>query len=90
MTKVYGKIFFGVDTKDVSPETAIKAMNTPILMIHGKKDSQIPVNESFILHNANKKSELWIVENADHGETYALNKEEYEKEVLEFFGRHLS
>ncbi|MEK6948615.1 MAG: alpha/beta fold hydrolase [Nanoarchaeota archaeon] len=89
MTKLYGRLFFGIDTKEVSPENAIKAMNTPISIIHGKKDSQISVNESFILHNANKKTELWIVENADHGETYALNKEEYEKRVLEFFGRNL-
>lgn len=89
MTKLYGKLFFGIDTKEVSPENAIKAINTPILMIHGKKDSQIPVNEAYILHNANKNTELWIVENADHGETYALNKEEYEKRVLGFFEKNL-
>ena len=89
MTKLYGKLFFGVDTKEVSPENTIRAIDAPILIIHGKKDSQIPVNESLILHNANKKTELWILDNADHGETYALNKEEYEKRVLEFFGRNL-
>ena len=89
LTRLYSKIFFGVDPKDVSAENAIKNINKPVLIIHGKKDSQIPVNEAYILHNSNKKAELWIVENADHGETYALNKEEYEKRVLEFFGKHL-
>ena len=89
LTRLYSKIFFGVDPKDVSAENAIKNINKPVLIIHGKKDSQIPVNEAYILHNSNKKAELWIVENADHGETYALNKEEYEKRVLEFFGIHL-
>ncbi len=89
LTRIYGKIFFGVDPKDVSAETAIKNIDKPVLIIHGNKDSQIPVNEAIILHNANKKTELWIVENADHGEIYALNKEEYEKRVFEFFEKNL-
>jgi len=89
LTRIYSKIFFNVDTKDVSPETSIKNINKPVLIIHGKKDSQIPVNEAIILHNANKDTILWIVENADHGATYALNKEEYEKRVLDFFEKNL-
>jgi len=89
LTRVYSKIFFGLDPKDINPANDIKNINKPVLIIHGEKDSQIPVNEAYILHNANKKAELWIVENADHGEIYALNKEEYEKRVLEFFEKHL-
>jgi len=89
LTRTYSKIFFGIDPKDISPKDAIKNINKPVLIIHGKKDSQIPVNEAHILHNANKNTKLWIIENADHGETYALNKEEYEKRVLEFFDNNL-
>ena len=89
LTRVYSKIFLNVDPKHVSPKNAIKNIDKPVLIIHGKKDSQIPVNEAHILHNANKNTKLWIVENADHGETYALNKEEYEKRVLEFFDNNL-
>ena len=66
LTRVYSKIFFGIDTKDISPKDSIKDINKPVLIIHGKKDSQIPVNEAHILNNANKKTELWIIENADH------------------------
>ncbi len=89
LTRIYGKIFFNVDPKDISPADEIKNINKPVLIIHGKKDSQIPVSEAYLLHNANKKAQLWIVDNADHGETYALNKEEYEKKVLNFFEKHL-
>tara|TARA_Y100000310_G_scaffold264655_1_gene275362 strand:- start:2238 stop:3098 length:861 start_codon:yes stop_codon:yes gene_type:complete len=88
LTRIYGKIFFDIDPKDISPATAIKNIDKPVLIIHGNKDSQIPVNEAYILHNANKKTELWIVE-ADHGEIYAYNKEEYEKRVFEFFEKNL-
>ena len=89
LTRIYSKLFFGIYPKNVSPADSIKTINKHVLIIHGKKDSQIPVNESYILHNANKKTEIWIVENADHGETYALNKDEYEKRVLEFFEKNL-
>lgn len=89
MTGIYGKIFFGIDPKDISPAAAIKNIGKPVLIIHGNKDSQIPVNEAHILHDANKDTKLWIVENADHGEIYAYNKEEYEKRVFEFFEKNL-
>ena len=89
LTRVYSKIFFGIDPEDVSAEKAIKNIEKPVFIIHGKKDSQIPVSEAYTLHNANKDAEFWIIENADHGETYALNKEEYEKRVLEFFEKNL-
>ena len=89
LTRVYSKIFFGVDTKDVSPKDSIKSIDKPVMIIHGRKDSQIPVDEANILHNANKDTKLWIAENADHGETYALNKKEYEKRVFDFFEKSL-
>jgi len=89
LTRLYSKLFFGIDPKDVSPANGIKNTDKPVLIIHAKKDTQIPVKEAHILHDANKKAELWIVENADHGETYALNRKEYEKRVFEFFERHL-
>jgi|TARA_B100001964_G_scaffold217686_1_gene257977 fermentation-respiration switch protein FrsA (DUF1100 family) len=88
LTRIYSKIFFNVDSKEVSPANAIKNINKPVLVIHGKKDKQIPVNEAYLLHNANKKTELWIVD-ANHGEIYVLNKEEYENKVLSFFEKHL-
>lgn len=89
LTRLYSKIFFGVDPKNVSPAANLENIKIPVLIIHGKKDSQISVNEAYILNNANKNTELWIADNADHGETYALNKEEYEKRVLGFFEKNL-
>jgi len=89
LTCVYSKALLGVNVKDVSPVVEIKKITKPILIIHSKKDRHIPVQEAYDLHNANKKSELWIVENGDHGTTYALNKDAYEKRVLNFFSKNL-
>jgi fermentation-respiration switch protein FrsA (DUF1100 family) len=89
MTKLYGIIFLGINIDGAGPVDTIKNIKVPILLIHAGKDSQIPVNEAFLLHNANKKAELWIVENADHGMTHSINPEEYEKRVVGFFEENL-
>ncbi len=89
LTRLYGILFLGIDINDVSPLNDIKELNIPILLIHAEKDSQIPVENSILLHDAAKNSELWVVENADHGETHALKKEEYEKRIIEFFEKNL-
>ena len=85
LTKLYGLLFLGINIDDVNPVDNIKNVEVPILIIHAKNDSQIPVNEAQSLHEANKKSELWIVENADHGMAHFANSKEYEQKVSEFF-----
>ena len=85
LTKFYGSLFLKINIDDESPLENIKNIKAPILLVHAEKDSQIPVEEAYLLHNANKKAELWIVENADHGMTHSVNPEKYEKRVVEFF-----
>ena len=91
ITKILAKIVLGLDTKEVSSENSIKNLGVPVLLIHGEKDSQIPVENSKTLYEASNKSltELWLVKGADHGYSHALNTEEYEKKVLDFFDKHL-
>jgi len=91
ITKLLAKITFGLNTKDISPEKDIKNIGIPILLIHGDRDSQIPVENSKVLYEASDKNltELWLIEGADHGYSYASNPSEYEKRVLEFFDKHL-
>lgn len=89
LTKLYGILFLGINIDDASPLGNMKNLKIPILLIHAGKDSQIPASEAYLLHNANKKAELWIVENAEHGMTQSINPEKYEKKVLEFFKENL-
>lgn len=89
LTKIYGFLFLKMNIDDVSPADTIKSIKAPILLIHAEKDSQIPVSEAYLLHDANKKAQLWIVENAGHGMTHSINPEEYEKRVVGFFEGNL-
>lgn len=85
LTKLYGILFLKINIDDVSPADSIKNMSIPILIIHAERDSQIPVSEAYLLHESNKKSELWVVEKADHGMPHSINPERYEDRVIKFF-----
>ena len=90
LTKILAKLIMGIDTSNISPEKAIKDIEAPILLIHGEKDTQIKVENSYLLKKANPEAELWIVKNADHGQAHNIKKEEYETKVLNFFNKHLN
>ncbi len=87
--RLLSRMVLKFDTSSVSPVDIIKEVKSPILLIHGERDSQIPVKNAYLLHEAAPKSELWIVPGADHGEAQALATMEYERRVLEFFKKNL-
>lgn len=89
ITKILSRFILKMDPDKVAPMEVIKEAKMPVLLIHGGKDSQIAVENSRLLHKANPRTELWIVEEADHGEAHYLRKDEYEKRVLEFFDKYL-
>lgn len=64
--------------------------HTPILLIHGAKDSYIPTAQSQLLFdNAPGPRRLWIVPNARHNQSILTDPETYKKHVTQFFDEHL-
>lgn len=49
-----------------NPQTEIKKLHIPILILNGTKDIQVPASDAELLHAANPKSELKIIENMNH------------------------
>ena len=92
LTEFYGLLFFKINPNEFSPLNSIKGNNAPILLIHGDKDSQIPVKNAHLLyeHSDTDKTELWIVPNADHGMAFALYPEEYRNKVIQFLDKYLN
>ena len=92
LTKFYGLLVFKINANEVSPLNSIGEMKSPILMIHGEKDSQISVKNAHLLYeNSDKdKTELWIVPNAGHGMAFALYPKEYQNRVIQFFDKYLN
>lgn len=91
LNALYAKAFIGVWPSDVNPAQAIGTTPSPVLLIHGTDDSQIPVRHAEHLYeNAPRdRVDLWLIEGADHGTTMVAAGAEYEKRVTAFFTEHL-
>lgn len=91
LTKLYAWLLLGVNVDTATPAEAVRNFSTPLLIIHGDADSQIPLGHSRMIYgNADPTAtELWVVPGADHGFAHALESYRYETRVLQFFDRHL-
>lgn len=91
LTKLWVRLFMGMDTGQVSPLRTMAFLPSPILLIHGTEDREIPVDHSRQLYQAavstDKDAELWLVPGADHGQAYYMDSEEYSRRVKAFFAR---
>lgn len=92
LTKVYARLLLHVNVGDAAPAAAVQELSTPLLLIHGDADSQIPMEHARRIYaNANPATtDLWIVPGANHGFSHAIEGPTYEARVLQFFGRHLN
>lgn len=84
----YGRLRYGVNLADVSPERAIRNTTVPVLLIHGDADTNIPSRHSTALHAANPAaSELWIVHGAGHVTIAKVAGDEFRRRMLGWFQR---
>ncbi len=75
-------------TKDFSTKDALKRTNIPVLFIHGAHDKFVPVSMTYENYLAcNSKKYLLIVPGAGHGRSYLVDKEKYERTVLDFWNK---
>jgi pimeloyl-ACP methyl ester carboxylesterase len=86
-TKIYARLFLGVDVSGISALQSIARRQIPILLMHSERDSQIPVRHAAMLHRANPATLLWIIPGADHGEN--LDQQEYRDRITKFFAENL-
>ncbi len=75
-----------------SPVTHVSAKSPPFLIVHGDKDTTVPLAQSQILHDALKKAgvevTLKVIEGAGHG-FKGPQQEDAMKAVVAFFDKHL-
>jgi fermentation-respiration switch protein FrsA (DUF1100 family) len=84
----YAKFRYGIDLRQVLPTESIRRTATPILLIHGLRDSRTPYWHSQALARANAQSVLWLVPNAEHTAAYSTTPTEFRRRVLAWFAGH--
>ncbi len=87
--KWYARVVYGLHLDDASPLDAIRRLGTPVLLIHGLADNQTPPDHSRRLAAANPRiTRVWLVPEAAHCGAYAAAPEEFQRQVLAWFGDH--
>jgi len=90
LARYFGKIFFKIDAREISPQKVAEKIKIPIFLIHGREDSEISIEDSrMIFEAASGPKEFWQVEGAEHGEALYLYSKEYQEKVLNFFNKYL-
>lgn len=84
----YGKWKYKLDLRQVSPEDVVAATTVPVLLIHGRNDSNIPVRHSRRIAARNPGVVLWEVPNADHCGAVTAAPQEFDHKLLGWFDGH--
>ena len=78
---------------DQSPLYHADKINTPMLLLHGKADTNVPVGESIQMYNAlkilGKDVEFIQVEGENHGIAQFDKRIAWKKSIMAFFAKHL-
>lgn len=86
---LYARWRHGVDMQQVSPEDSAVESSTPILLIHGTLDNNIPLRHCRrILARTASHTVLWEVPGADHTASLGAVPQEFERRVVSWFESH--
>jgi dipeptidyl aminopeptidase/acylaminoacyl peptidase len=85
----YARRRYGVDLMRSVPADALRNTKTPVLLIHGTEDTNIPPGQSRELHSVNPRTtELWEVAGAVHVAAMSADPQAYQRRVRAWFGEH--
>lgn len=84
--KVIAKEKYSYDIEGTSPLAAVSGADVPICFMHGRSDMLIDNSHSEMLFAAcrNQRSELHFFDGADHAQSVVVDREKYEKTLLDF------
>ena len=63
----------------------IGAVNSPVMFIHGDQDCMVPIEiGKDLFHAAKEPKHFYVIENADHNDTYLVGGERYFSAIKDF------
>jgi uncharacterized protein len=88
---LYVRLRYGFNMEDASPKRAVARTTTPVMLIHGLRDRNIPPFHSDEIHASNPDDVVvWKVPGAVHTRAHQVAPEEFERRVLNWFESHPS
>ena len=86
---LYVRFHYGLNMEAASPEEAVVATQSPVLLIRGLQDRNIPPYHSDLIWAKNPAMiVVWKVPGAIHTQAHAAAPQEFERRVLQWFAEH--
>ena len=88
---MYTKSVYKFDMKKADASVQVKKSKTPILFIHGDKDSFVPTENVHKLYAATPEGlkQIYIAKDAEHAMSYPSNEIEYERQLNLFLKNYI-
>lgn len=86
LARIKVKRKFKFDFNEISPREAIINSSVPVLFVHGKDDNIVPcwMSEKMYKSKNGSKDMIYLVDGANHMESYSKDKDKYKSKVKEF------
>lgn len=84
------RLFAGFSLTQKDTRLTLKNAKLPVLLVHGVADGFVPcemTRQGYDICNGEK--EILLVENADHGVSFLVDKDRYTKMVIAFLGKYI-
>lgn len=89
-TSVLTKLRAGYSFKEANTVQSVEKTAVPVFFIHGDSDTFVPTSMTEELaEKTTSETELFIVKDANHGESFALEEEAYKQKLKAFLGKFL-
>lgn len=85
---LYARFKYGLNLDDASPLKAIAKTKTPVLLIHGTADSNIPIEHTRLLAAANPAVQVWEVPGGGHVNASSRDHGGFDQRVSAWFDSH--
>jgi pimeloyl-ACP methyl ester carboxylesterase len=82
---IYARVRYGLDLTAASPQNSAAHLTTPLLLIHGTADTNIPPQHSIAIATADPRAVLWLVPGATHTAASSKQPVEFRTRVLNWF-----
>lgn len=89
-TSLVTKIKAGYWLREADARKEVEVTDVPILYVHGKGDTFVPTKLAQELYEStNSEAELMLVDGANHGESFVLEKEVYKERLNDFLFNYI-
>lgn len=80
----------GITAADLRPIDRIGRLDAPVLIVAGARDRHTTPQETrAIFAAAQQPKQIWLISGAAHEDLHDFAKEEYERRILDYFGKYL-